>query len=103
MGIAAAAPRAAWWQSGYAADCKSAYAGSNPAPGANSGPLSLLGAALFASGADMPPRAMPNETVELVDHVVAYQGRFRVGRYQFRHGRSEEHTSELQSHSDLVC
>ncbi len=29
---------------------------------------------------------LPNETVELVDHVVAYQGRFRVGRYQFRHG-----------------
>jgi ADP-ribose pyrophosphatase len=34
----------------------------------------------------MPPRALPNETVELVDHVVAYQGRFRIGRYQFRHG-----------------
>ena len=31
-------------------------------------------------------RALPNETVELVDHAVAYQGRFRVGRYQFRHG-----------------
>ena len=26
-----AVPRAAWWQSGYAADCKSAYAGSIPA------------------------------------------------------------------------
>jgi len=34
----------------------------------------------------MSSRALPNETVELVDHVVAYQGRFRVGRYQFRHG-----------------
>jgi ADP-ribose pyrophosphatase len=34
----------------------------------------------------MPPRALPNETSELVDHVVAYQGRFRVSRYQFRHG-----------------
>ena len=34
----------------------------------------------------MPPRALPNETAELVDHVVAYQGRFRVSRYQFRHG-----------------
>jgi hypothetical protein len=31
VGIAAAAPRAAWWQSGDAADCKSAYAGSIPA------------------------------------------------------------------------
>src|SRR4030095_14212984 len=61
-------------------------AGSNPAPGANSGPLSLLGAALFASGADMPTRALPNESDELVDRVVAYQGRFRVSRYQFRHG-----------------
>ena len=34
----------------------------------------------------MPPRALPNETAELVDHVVAYEGRFRVSRYQFRHG-----------------
>jgi len=34
----------------------------------------------------MPPRALPNETAELVDHVVAYQGRFRISRYQFRHG-----------------
>lgn len=31
-----------------------------------------------------PPLA--NETVELVDHVVAFQGYFRVGRYFFRHG-----------------
>jgi ADP-ribose pyrophosphatase len=34
----------------------------------------------------MPPRALPNETVELVDHDVAYQGHFRVSRYRFRHG-----------------
>lgn len=34
----------------------------------------------------MASRALPNETVELVDHVVAFQGYFRVGRYQFRHG-----------------
>lgn len=34
----------------------------------------------------MPPRALPNETAELVDHAVAYQGRFRISRYQFRHG-----------------
>jgi ADP-ribose pyrophosphatase len=27
-----------------------------------------------------------NETVELVEHEVAYQGRFRIGRYLFRHG-----------------
>src|SRR5882672_11701793 len=36
------------------------------------------------------------------------QGRYRVenlpaGEYQVRVRRSEEHTSELQSHSDLVC
>jgi ADP-ribose pyrophosphatase len=31
-----------------------------------------------------PP--LPNETVELVDHEVAFQGYFRVGRYFFRHG-----------------
>ncbi|CAN5857073.1 ADP-ribose diphosphatase [soil metagenome] len=37
----------------------------------------------------MTSRALPNETVELVDHVVAYQGRFRVGVYRFRHGLHE--------------
>src|SRR5260221_6837359 len=26
-----------------------------------------------------------------------------VGQYRTQNGRSEEHTSELQSHSDLVC
>lgn len=34
----------------------------------------------------MTSRALPNETVELVDHKVAFQGRFRIGVYQFRHG-----------------
>src|SRR5438034_2257530 len=27
----------------------------------------------------------------------------RGSRHTYRNGRSEEHTSELQSHSDLVC
>src|SRR5260221_6881275 len=31
-----------------------------------------------------------------------HQGRWDAGR-RARQGRSEEHTSELQSHSDLVC
>src|SRR5215204_7595157 len=26
-----------------------------------------------------------------------------LGKWSAKHGRSEEHTSELQSHSDLVC
>jgi ADP-ribose pyrophosphatase len=34
----------------------------------------------------MAARALPNETVELVDHVEAFRGYFRVGRYFFRHG-----------------
>ena len=34
----------------------------------------------------MSSRALPNETAELVEHVVAFQGHFRVGRYRFRHG-----------------
>ena len=34
----------------------------------------------------MATSSLPNETVELVDHVVAFQGYFRVGRYSFRHG-----------------
>ncbi|WP_421998795.1 NUDIX domain-containing protein [Reyranella sp.] len=37
----------------------------------------------------MTTRALPNETVQLVDHVVAYQGHFRISRYQFRHGLYE--------------
>lgn len=34
----------------------------------------------------MSPTALPNETVELVEHEVAFQGYFRIGRYRFRHG-----------------
>ncbi len=34
----------------------------------------------------MSSRALPHETAELVDHEVAFQGHFRVGRYRFRHG-----------------
>ena len=34
----------------------------------------------------MSSRALPNETAELVEHVVAFQGHFRVARYRFRHG-----------------
>ena len=34
----------------------------------------------------MAAPSLPNETVELVDHEVAFQGYFRVGRYFFRHG-----------------
>lgn len=34
----------------------------------------------------MSSRALPHETAELVDHEVAFQGYFRVGRYRFRHG-----------------
>jgi ADP-ribose pyrophosphatase len=33
----------------------------------------------------MTTRSLTNETAELVDHVVAFQGYFRVGRYFFRH------------------
>lgn len=43
----------------------------------------------------MAIRALPNELVELVDHVVAYQGYFRVGRYRFRHGLYQGGQSEI--------
>ena len=43
----------------------------------------------------MATRALPNETVELVDHVVAYQGRFRIGRYKFRHGLHQGGQSDV--------
>src|SRR5260221_3535138 len=35
--------------------------------------------------------------------VVVWRLGRRDGEGRFGHGRSEEHTSELQSHSDLVC
>jgi ADP-ribose pyrophosphatase len=40
-----------------------------------------------------PPLA--NETVELVEHEVAYQGRFRIGRYLFRHGLHQGGQSKI--------
>jgi ADP-ribose pyrophosphatase len=43
----------------------------------------------------MATRALPNETVELVHHEVAYQGRFRISRYQFRHGRYQGGQSDI--------
>jgi ADP-ribose pyrophosphatase len=43
----------------------------------------------------MASPALPNETVELVDHVVAFQGYFRVGRYFFRHGLYEGGQSRI--------
>src|SRR5437588_2898134 len=52
---------------------------------------------LFRSSASRPPRARSPR---------AYASpRIRRGRDSLSHarGRSEEHTSELQSHSDLVC
>src|SRR5438034_5752170 len=43
------------------------------------------------------------ERSEGVDHAPRGYGLRRRGRDPFRFSRSEEHTSELQSHSDLVC
>src|SRR5436190_23185763 len=52
---------------------------------------------LFRSGAGRPPFARdhgtPDARARPLDHAEPHRG----GR------RSEEHTSELQSHSDLVC
>jgi ADP-ribose pyrophosphatase len=45
----------------------------------------------------MATRTLPNETVELVEHVVAYQGRFRVSRYKFRHGLYQGGQSDVLS------
>src|SRR5262245_19533525 len=41
------------------------------------------------------PTRLPNETVELVEHVVAYQGRFRVSRYKLRHGLHQGGQSKI--------
>jgi ADP-ribose pyrophosphatase len=40
---------------------------------------------------------LPNETVELVGHEVAFQGYFKVGRYFFRHGLHRGGQSEVIS------
>src|SRR5947207_7600614 len=37
------------------------------------------------------------------DQVQAYRNKLSLAQNQFLTARSEEHTSELQSHSDLVC
>jgi ADP-ribose pyrophosphatase len=37
----------------------------------------------------MATNPLPNETVEVVNHEVVFQGYFRVGRYFFRHGLYE--------------
>src|SRR5947207_8821245 len=55
-----------------------------------------------------PPRSTLFPYTTLFRSALQCLGRFRTHRREprprFRHdGRSEEHTSELQSHSDLVC
>src|SRR5438132_4510332 len=53
-----------------------------------------------------PPKS-PVATVEIFWRVGLVSRSFRVGWFVFKmsklQARSEEHTSELQSHSDLVC
>src|SRR5260221_5116663 len=49
---------------------------------------------------EQPPR-MPFEPIEHRLEAHVFLGRVLLGKVQ--HQRSEEHTSELQSHSDLVC
>src|SRR5260221_5416552 len=58
----------------------------------------------------LPIRHFLGDLLELLDdHIYRLQntalqrGRIRAGRCDRRGARSEEHTSELQSHSDLVC
>src|SRR2546430_8787180 len=52
---------------------------------------------LFRSGApDGHARVAPRQAIELVQHA-------RAAADRGGHGRSEEHTSELQSQSNLVC
>src|SRR5260221_1993424 len=49
-------------------------------------------------------RPFGNLYVEAVRHVRAVRLKDGIdGIHQLPHQRSEEHTSELQSHSDLVC
>src|SRR5438132_6727734 len=47
-------------------------------------------------------RALYNEGLEHLPVEPGHRGRVQP-RFQVEHARSEEHTSELQSHSDLVC
>src|SRR5438034_7813699 len=69
-------------------------------------------ARVLPAGSGVPPLAPPRADVqprvrvhrELHPAAVARRGRTRQGLPAVEDaGRSEEHTSELQSHSDLVC
>src|SRR5690242_20858074 len=40
---------------------------------------------------------------DIVRHLVGERARDCTGGHEGKHGRSEEHTSELQSHVNLVC
>src|SRR5690606_40598332 len=75
---------AATWRSGYAADCKSAHAGSIPAVASTNPAKSVLSPPQDKQSA----RRTQNEWA---------QKRAHAGE------RSEEHTSELQSRENHVC
>src|SRR5260221_9423279 len=54
--------------------------------------------------ADAPPHRTPSFVCEVPLRVTRPQERILLARLEAaRQVRSEEHTSELQSHSDLVC
>src|SRR5947207_9203280 len=42
-------------------------------------------------------------TTQTIGKSLFFDGEWAVEEQRFSNGRSEEHTSELQSHSDLVC
>src|SRR2546427_5567741 len=54
---------------------------------------------LFRSAPGVCPTFCPSGTIDVVDTVLAAS----VARDSTFRGRSEEHTSELQSQSNLVC
>src|SRR5690349_23310002 len=66
-------------------------------------PISVFGEARRQPGKDLRRRVRPDAFLRRDDHRVALPLRDGHGRDLIGEGRSEEHTSELQSRRDLVC
>src|SRR2546430_8959163 len=66
-------------------------------------PYTTLFRSLAAARRSREPRHRAVRIIEVAEHERARRARLRARRLQLAVLRSEEHTSELQSQSNLVC